>query len=156
MDINIIIEVLSNFNNDYVLTDEEITAVGSAVEELEAIRDSNYIPKYVVAEMSAKLEGIRRILNEWSHSDHVELTKTEYFDKIIELMNKNATADAEAIKQHFYEISYKLDKYSAYKDYNTLRKAHYDNIDWLKEHQLENEYYDALMKFIKEEKYNEV
>lgn len=33
-------------------------------------------------------ERIRVIMNEWSGSRHPELTKVEYFDKIVELMNK--------------------------------------------------------------------
>ena len=51
MDRNTVIEVLSRFDNDYVLTDEEIDAVGEAVWDLEAIRDKDYIPRYEVIAM---------------------------------------------------------------------------------------------------------
>lgn len=55
MDRNTVIEVLSNFNYDYVLTDEEIDAVGEAVIDLEAIRDGNYIPRHKLFDIQSEL-----------------------------------------------------------------------------------------------------
>lgn len=88
MDLNTVIDALSRFDYDYVLTDEEIEAVGEAVQELEAIRDGDYIPKYKFDKLVKTDARIRAILKEWSGSRHPELTKVEYFDKIVELMNE--------------------------------------------------------------------
>jgi hypothetical protein len=54
------------------------------------------------------------------------------------------------LKQHLYELSHALDRDSAFKDYTALRKAHYDNMEWLKKHGLEKEYYEVLFAHIKE------
>ena len=51
----------------------------------------------------------------------------------------------EELKQHLYELSYALDTYSAEKDYVALRKAHYDNIEWLHKHGLTDEYYELCI-----------
>ena len=55
----------------------------------------------------------------------------------------------EEIKQHLYELSYALDNYSAAKDYVALRRAHYDNIEWLQQHGFTEEYYEVLFAHIK-------
>lgn len=57
----------------------------------------------------------------------------------------------EELKQHLYELSYALDSQSAGKDYIALRRTHYDNIKWLQEHGLTEEYYKVLFAHIKEE-----
>ena len=58
----------------------------------------------------------------------------------------------EELKQHLYELSYALDSYSVGKDYIALRRTHYDNINWLQEHGLADEYYNVLFAHIKAEK----
>lgn len=46
---------------------------------------------------------------------------------------------------HIYDLSIALDKYSAGKDYIALRNAHYNNIKWLKDHNLLSDYYDMVL-----------
>lgn len=58
----------------------------------------------------------------------------------------------EELKDHIYELSEALDRYSARKDYVALRRTHYENIEWLKEHGLTNEYYNVLFAHINEER----
>ena len=55
------------------------------------------------------------------------------------------------ILQHLYELSYALDSYSASKDYEALRRLHYDNINWLKDNGLDEDYYKVLFTHIQEE-----
>ena len=50
----------------------------------------------------------------------------------------------EELKQHLYQLSSDLDRFSAGKDYVALRKTHYDNIEWLHKNGLTNEYYKVL------------
>ena len=52
--------------------------------------------------------------------------------------------DNEELLQHLFELSYALDNYSAGKDYAALRKTHYDNIKWLNDHGLTEDYYKVL------------
>lgn len=59
----------------------------------------------------------------------------------------------EELKQHIYELSYALDHYSTMKDYVALRKAHYDNIEWLQKYGLIEEYYDVYFAHIKAESF---
>lgn len=54
----------------------------------------------------------------------------------------------EELKQHIYSLSLALDTYSAGKDYAALRRTHYDNIKWLNEHGLTDEYYKILFAHI--------
>lgn len=63
----------------------------------------------------------------------------------------------EELKDHIYELSIALDTYSAGKDYVALRRTHYNNIEWLQEHGLTNEYYNVLFAHIKKgEKKSEI
>ncbi len=55
------------------------------------------------------------------------------------------------LKQHLLELSCALDEHSAGKDYVALRRAHYDNIEWLHEHGLTGEYYEVLFAHFKGE-----
>ena len=55
------------------------------------------------------------------------------------------------LKKHLFELSLALDKYSAGKDYVSLRATHYSNIKWLHEHGLTEEYYKVLFEDIREE-----
>ena len=57
----------------------------------------------------------------------------------------------EELKNHLFELSLALDKYSAGKDYVSLRATHYANIKWLHEHGLTEEYYKVLFEDIKGE-----
>lgn len=45
------------------------------------------------------------------------------------------------LKKHIYELTYALDTYSASKNYDALRRMHYNNIAWLQQHGLGDEYY---------------
>lgn len=56
------------------------------------------------------------------------------------------------LKKHLFELSYALDNYSAGKDYVALRRTHYDNIKWLNDNGLTEEYYKVLFKHIKEDR----
>ena len=55
----------------------------------------------------------------------------------------------EELKKHLYELSLALDKYSAGKDYVALRRTHYDNLEWIQNHGLTDEYYKVLFADIK-------
>lgn len=50
--------------------------------------DGNYANIGGFTEDDKIVQQIRRILAEWVVSTHPELTKVEYFDKIVELMNE--------------------------------------------------------------------
>lgn len=54
----------------------------------------------------------------------------------------------EEIRQHLYELSYAIDTYSAAQDYKSLRKTHYDNIDWIQRHGLTGEYYKVFFEHL--------
>lgn len=56
--------------------------------------------------------------------------KDEYFIRIIE-----------DLKKHLFELSFALDSQSAGKDFIALRKTHYDNVTWLHDNGLQEEYY---------------
>jgi len=58
------------------------------------------------------------------------------------------------LKDHIYELSEALDRYSAGKDYVALRRTHYENIEWLQKNGLTNEYYNVLFAHIKKEREN--
>lgn len=55
------------------------------------------------------------------------------------------------LKQHIYELSCALDIQSARKNYMALRRIHYDNIIWLREHGLIDEYYEVFCQHIESE-----
>lgn len=57
----------------------------------------------------------------------------------------------EELKMHIYELSLALDMYSAGKDYINLRKTHYNNLEWLQQKGLTEEYYNVLFTHIKYE-----
>lgn len=57
----------------------------------------------------------------------------------------------EELKHHLYELSLALDMYSAGKDYVALRRTHYNNIEWLQNKGLTEEYYNVLFAHIKAE-----
>lgn len=58
----------------------------------------------------------------------------------------------EELKDHIYELSEALDRYSARKDYVALRRTHYENIEWLQKNGLMNEYYNVVFAHIKNER----
>lgn len=58
----------------------------------------------------------------------------------------------EELKDHIYELSEALDRYSAGKDYVALRRVHYENIEWLQKNGLTNEYYNVLFANIEKER----
>ena len=58
----------------------------------------------------------------------------------------------EEIKQHLFELSVALDYYSAGKDYVSLRKTHYDNIEWINNHDLGEDYYRVLLNRIERDR----
>ena len=60
--------------------------------------------------------------------------------------------DNEELLQHLYELSYALDTYSAGKDYVSLRRTHCDNIKWLNDHGLTEDYYKVLFAHIQADK----
>ena len=56
------------------------------------------------------------------------------------------------LKEHLFELSYELDIGTINKDYKSLRLLHYDNQEWLKSHELGDEYYSYFFdKHIREE-----
>lgn len=57
----------------------------------------------------------------------------------------------EELKQHIYGLSFDLDIYSAGKDYVALRRTHYNNIQWLHDSGLQEEYYQFFVKALKEQ-----
>lgn len=63
--------------------------------------------------------------------------------------------EIDEINQHMFKLSVALDKYSAGKDYVALRKTHYDNIQWLQQHGLAEEYYKVLFADIKRSREND-
>lgn len=46
------------------------------------------------------------------------------------------------LKQHIYELSVALDNQSAERNLVALRRTHYNNIKWIHDNGLEQEYYD--------------
>lgn len=54
-------------------------------------------------------------------------------------MNKEPTK-AELLN-HIFELSFALDSQSAGKDYLSLRRTHYNNLNWIHENGLTDEYY---------------
>lgn len=52
--------------------------------------DGNYANIGGFTEEDHIVHKIRRILSRWAVSEHPELTKVEYFDKIVELMNEKS------------------------------------------------------------------
>lgn len=56
----------------------------------------------------------------------------------------------EELLLHLFELSYGLDNYSAGKDYVALRRMHYNNIKWLNDHGLTEDYYKVLFAHIQE------
>lgn len=55
-----------------------------------------------------------------------------------------ATACIDEFKHRLFEIMYALDKASAEKDFITLRRWHYENMDWLRDEDMITEYYDFV------------
>jgi len=55
----------------------------------------------------------------------------------------------EELRQHLYELSYALDSYSVDENYDALRKTHYDNIEWMKDHGLLDEYYKSFLDYLR-------
>lgn len=55
-------------------------------------------------------------------------------------MNKKQPTREELIN-HLIELSFALDSQSAEKDYLSLRRTHYNNIQWFYDNGLDNEYY---------------
>ena len=72
-------------------------------------------------------------------ADDLALVRKAYWD----------LKDVEELKQHFYELSYALDSHSAGKEYEELRRTHYENIDWMENKGLEEEYYKVFFEHIK-------
>ena len=58
------------------------------------------------------------------------------------------------LKQHIYDLSLAIDKYSISKDYIALRRTHHDNIEWLQQNGLAEEYYEVLLADIKRSREN--
>ena len=52
----------------------------------------------------------------------------------------------EELKKHIFELSYALDSQSAGKDYVALRSTHYNNIRWIRDNGLLDEFYDYFFK----------
>lgn len=52
---------------------------------------------------------------------------------------------------HYLELSLKLDQLSAQKDYEGLRKLHHDNINWMNENGLTDDYYQVFFNHLQEE-----
>lgn len=57
--------------------------------------------------------------------------------------------EVEELKNHLYELSYALDSFSARKEYEELRRTHHENIYWMENKGLEEEYYKVLFEHIK-------
>ena len=58
----------------------------------------------------------------------------------------------DVIKKQLFKLSYALDSQSAGKDYVALRNTHYENVQWLHNHGLSEEYYDYFVNRLQEEK----
>lgn len=56
----------------------------------------------------------------------------------------------EELKRHLFELSLVLDSKSAGRDYVALRRAHYDNIQWIHNHGLSEEYYHYMVGHMEE------
>ena len=54
----------------------------------------------------------------------------------------------EELKEQLFKLSYELDSYSAGKDYVSLRRSHYKNVQWLHDIGLQEEYYQYFLKRI--------
>lgn len=52
----------------------------------------------------------------------------------------------EELRQHIFELSFALDTQSAGKDFLSLRTTHYNNVRWLQDNGLQEEYYQFFMK----------
>lgn len=62
--------------------------------------------------------------------------------------------DQNDLKNNFFELCYFLDKYSAAKDYEALRKLHYISINWMQQAGIGEEYYNFFVKQLEIEKSN--
>lgn len=54
----------------------------------------------------------------------------------------------EELKEQLFKLSYELDSYSAGKDYVSLRRSHYKNVQWLHDSGLQEEYYQYFLNRI--------
>lgn len=59
-------------------------------------------------------------------------------------MNKEQPTREELIN-HIIELSFALDSQSAAKDYLSLRRTHYNNLQWIYDNGLNNEYYKYFL-----------
>ena len=58
--------------------------------------------------------------------------------------------EADMIKKRLFELIYRIDEFTAgEKDETDLRIVHYQNCDWLKSHDLSEEYYNYMMDRLK-------
>ena len=55
-------------------------------------------------------------------------------------------SEEELYKQHIFELSFALDSQSAGKDYVALRNTHYNNVKWLHDNGLQEDYYSYFAK----------
>ena len=58
--------------------------------------------------------------------------------------------EADMIKKRLFELIYRIDELSVHDDSETeLRILHYNNCDWLKSHDLSEEYYNYVIERMK-------
>lgn len=50
------------------------------------------------------------------------------------------------LKKHLFDLSIAIDKYSVAHDYKALRETHYNNMSWIEDAGLMEEYYKEWLK----------
>lgn len=60
----------------------------------------------------------------------------------------DAAAEIKELLNHIFELSFALDSQSAGKDFLSLRRTHYNNLNWIHENGLTDEYYKYFLEKI--------
>ena len=90
--------------------------------------------------------------NEWLCSLKIPCNECKLNEEERHLYDEENGEVMDELKQQLFELSFALDSQSAGKDYIALRRTHYDNIQWLHDHGLQEEYYQFWVEKLKEEK----
>lgn len=61
----------------------------------------------------------------------------------------DAAAEIKELLNHIFELSFALDSQSAGRDFLSLRRTHYNNLNWIHENGLTDEYYKYFFEKIK-------
>ena len=74
------------------------------------------------------------------------IARIDVSEDMHQIVNEKLVSQIQELKQHLFELSFALDCQSCAKDYAALRDTHYDNMNWIIDNGLWDEYYKRFFK----------